>query len=236
MRTATKVIAAFVASGTLTAAAIGLARSTSDGVAAATSPVTRAYAGEYSPTSTVTAKRQPSRSVAIARLKDAAGGSVGRVVFSTRGANTTVLVRINRLPDGFARSEWHGMHIHANDKADNGEGCIADATQPSNTWFLSVDGHFKGRGDVHGNHGADFPSPYVKADGTAIVAFTTDEFTAAELDGKALLLHAGRDNFGNIPLGTAPDQYTANSPEAITKTEGTGNAGDRIACAIIDVK
>ena len=55
----------------------------------------------------------------------------------------------------------------------------------------------------------------------------------AELPGKAVILHAGADNFGNVPVGTGPDQYTANSAAATTKTGNTGNAGDRIACGVI---
>ena len=55
----------------------------------------------------------------------------------------------------------------------------------------------------------------------------------ADLAGKAVIVHAGADNFGNIPLGAALDQYTANDPAAVAKTQNTGNAGDRIACGVI---
>lgn len=233
MRPSTKALATAVAASALAATGIAIAgSSTSDSSSKSTSRANSitgesAYNNGY-PT------KGAGKSVAIADLKDAAGAPVGRVTFVTRGKATNVVVRIKRLPDGFARSDWHGMHIHANDDPANGTGCIADVTQPSNTWFLSVDGHFTGgQGRVHGDHAADFPSSFVKADGTAFVAFSTDEFTASDVAGKGLLLHAGRDNYGNIPLGSAPDQYTANSPEAIKKTDATGNAGDRIACAVI---
>jgi Cu/Zn superoxide dismutase len=46
-------------------------------------------------------------------------------------------------------------------------------------------------------------------------------------------LHQGPDNYGNVPVGTAPNQYTANSAEATTLTQNTGNAGARIGCAVI---
>jgi Cu/Zn superoxide dismutase len=36
-----------------------------------------------------------------------------------------------------------------------------------------------------------------------------------------------------VPIGEALDQYTANAPDATTKTQNTGNAGDRIACGVI---
>jgi Cu/Zn superoxide dismutase len=38
---------------------------------------------------------------------------------------------------------------------------------------------------------------------------------------------------GNVPLGTAANQYTPNSADATTATAKTGNAGDRIACGVI---
>jgi Cu/Zn superoxide dismutase len=47
------------------------------------------------------------------------------------------------------------------------------------------------------------------------------------------VLHAGADNFGNVPVGANPDQYAANHQDAVTKTQNTGNAGDRIACGVI---
>jgi Cu-Zn family superoxide dismutase len=171
---------------------------------------------------------------AVAQLRDASGGRVGSAVMVTRRGHTHVIVRISRLPDGFARSDFHGLHFHANDNPANGSGCIADAAQPPATWFVSADGHLKGgEGRTHGDHMGDLPSPFIQADGTARLAFVTDAFRARDLVGKALILHAGRNNFGNVPVGTAPDQYTANSPAATTKTADTGNSGDRVACGVV---
>jgi Cu-Zn family superoxide dismutase len=63
--------------------------------------------------------------------------------------------------------------------------------------------------------------------------FTTDRFTPAGVVGRAVVLHAGPDNFGNVPMGSAADQYTANSPAAVVKTQATGNSGDRVACGVV---
>jgi Cu-Zn family superoxide dismutase len=54
-----------------------------------------------------------------------------------------------------------------------------------------------------------------------------------DLAGRVVIVHAGPDNFGNIPVGTDPNQYTPNSQSAIDRTAATGNAGDRIACGVI---
>ena len=130
------------------------------------------------------------------------------------------------------RDAFHGFHIHANADA-TGEGCVADPAQPSNTWFTSVGGHWKSGTQTHGQHLGDMPSVFVNANGSVETRFTISRIPLSELAGKAVVLHAGADNFGNVPIGAAADQYTANSADAITKTQNTGNAGDRIACGVI---
>ena len=128
---------------------------------------------------------------------------------------------------------FHGLHIHANDVSSNGDGCIADASQPSNTWFVSADGHWKhDPSEVHGQHAGDLPSVFVNSDGTASIEFDVDKLTSSEVIGRAVVLHAGPDNFGNVPVGATPDQYTPGAT-ALAKTQATGNAGDRFACGVI---
>ena len=60
----------------------------------------------------------------------------------------------------------------------------------------------------HGAHAGDLPPLLVNANGTASAAFETDRFTIAQLrdaDGSALMVHAGPDDFADIPTryGTA---------------------------------
>jgi len=166
-------------------------------------------------------------------LRDAAGQWVGRAHFRGMRGYTKVRVVLHRIPDGFARSDFHGLHLHANDDPANGEGCLADPNQPPATWFLSADGHFNPSDSTHGDRTGDMPSPYVMADGSAKLSFATDAFRPRDVVGRALILHAKRNNFGNVPVGDAPDEYTPNSPEAVTETADTGNSGDRIACGVV---
>ncbi len=164
-----------------------------------------------------------------ATLVDAAGGEIGTVKFHTDRHGTDVKVTL-RAGSSFATA-FHGFHIHAN---TDGAACTADATQPSSTWFTAVGGHWKAGTQTHGQHLGDLPSLYVNADGSATARFTIDKIAVADLAGKAVIVHAGADNFGNIPQAPGGlDQYTANSAEAVTKTQNTGNAGDRIACGVI---
>jgi Cu-Zn family superoxide dismutase len=128
----------------------------------------------------------------------------------------------------------HGIHIHANDVADNGEGCIADPSQPANTHFVSVDGHYNPAGATHGHHQGDMPALFFSEGGEAWMQFLTDRFQPDELRGRAVILHAASDNYGNVPVGDADDQYTPNSDAATEATAKTGNAGARIACGVIE--
>jgi Cu-Zn family superoxide dismutase len=72
-------------------------------------------------------------------------------------------------------------------------------------------------------------------DGEASLTTATPRFDVGDLVGRAVILHAGRDNFGNVPVGAAADQYTANSPAASTATANTGNAGARYGCGVIEL-
>jgi Cu-Zn family superoxide dismutase len=163
-------------------------------------------------------------------LKNAAGATVARVTFvRLRGDRVTVVATVS-FPG--IRAGFHGMHIHANDNPANGEGCVADPAQPANTHFVSADGHFNPTASTHGSHGGDTPGVNVLDDGSAFLSFV-EEIDLAAIAGRAVILHEGMDNFGNIPVGVELNQYTANSPAAVTLTQNTGNAGNRIGCGLI---
>jgi len=175
-----------------------------------------------------------ARPMATAVLRTAQGERIGRVEFFDRGRATTVEVRLH-IAGGTPVRAFHGLHVHANDVPKNGTGCVADPMAAASTWFVSADGHLKSEGENHADHLGDLPSVLVNAGGTAAATFTTDRISPRLLDGKAVILHAGRDNFGNVPVGTGVDQYTANGPQAEAKTLATGNAGDRFACGVLTV-
>jgi Cu-Zn family superoxide dismutase len=166
-------------------------------------------------------------------LRSAQGTEVGTVSFSPKSGHTEVKVRLADVPEAAGLDAFHGFHIHANDDPANGEGCVANPSDAPNKWFTSADGHLKQEGQVHGGHQGDMPSVYVNPDGTVESRFSLDRITVDDLDGRAVVLHAKADNFGNIPVGPATNQYDANTADATTLTAGTGNAGDRIACGVI---
>lgn len=163
-------------------------------------------------------------------LKDVDGESIGLITFTAVGDSTVVAVAAKLPPD---KAGIHGFHIHANDDPSNGEGCIADPQMPATTHFASADGHLNPGHAGHGHHMGDMPALFFTKDGIASMRFVTDTFHIHDLIGAAVVLHAGADNYGNIPVGENPDQYSANSDAATDLTAKTGNGGARIACGVI---
>ena len=170
---------------------------------------------------------------ARAVLRNASGQLQGVVTFKQQSGFVVVTAGTRGLSPGF-----HGFHVHANGDPANGTGCVADPAMPSNTWFVAVDGHYRLGAETHGAHQGDMPLLLLNGtgpgDSTARTRFRTDRFTVADIVGRAIVVHAGADNYANVPLGANADQYTANSQAAIDKTAATGNAGDRLLCGVVE--
>jgi Cu-Zn family superoxide dismutase len=156
--------------------------------------------------------------VMTAILRDVDDRWVGRV--SLRQAGELVMVRawVRSLTPGF-----HGFHVHTTGL------CEADA--PAGP-FTTAGGHYTGGDTVHGDHAGDMPSLLATAGGKAYLTFVTDRFTLADLrdaDGSAVMIHAARDNFANIPT-----RYLSGGvPGPDATTLATGDAGTRAACGVI---
>jgi len=162
------------------------------------------------------------------------GAEVGRVRFEDTKNKTRVQVDLTAMPKDAALEAFHGFHIHANSDPANGSDCVADPTKASSTWFVSADGHLNTTSHTHGDHTGDLPSVFVNNDSTVSMRFDIDRIAIADLVNRVVILHAKPDNFGNVPVGTADDQYTPGK-DALAKTQATGNASDRIACGVIRV-
>lgn len=154
---------------------------------------------------------------AHAVLRSQAGTRMGQVAFQQVGSR----VRIKAYVTGLApNSEFHGFHVHANGA------CTGD-------FVTSAGGHWNPGGATHGDHQGDLPVLYADAKGVARANYTTDAFTVAQMlgddGGVSVIVHAGRDNYANIP-----DRYTTADgagPDATTKA--TGDAGGRSACGVV---
>jgi len=142
---------------------------------------------------------------AVASLEPTKGSTTrGTVTFAQRGDRVRVTAQLSGLKPGAE----HGFHIHEKGDCSSGDG-------------MSAGGHFNPAGKPHGpqgapHHAGDMPSLRADAHGNASATFELAEVAigsgAADILGKGLIVH--RD----------PDDY---------KTQPTGNAGPRLACAVI---
>ena len=163
---------------------------------------------------------------AVAELRSASDEVLGTVTFLGHGSHATSVRVELALPAGApGLGDFHGLHVHA----------VGTCDPAANPVFGSAGGHWDTGGHTHGAHLGDLPSVLVGSDGTASLTTATPRFEVGDLAGHAVILHAGRDNFGNVPVGAAADQYTANGAAASTATANTGNAGARYGCGVIEL-
>jgi Cu-Zn family superoxide dismutase len=150
--------------------------------------------------------------------------------FSTGYVTLTVeTVGRGQLSPGF-----HGIHIHSVGKCEAHS--VAPAGGPAGD-FLSAGGHYRAPGHTENpesGESGDLTSLQVRGDGQALLVTTTDAFTKDDLVSGAktsIVIHAGPDNFANIPA----DRYRQSngSPGPDQMTMSTGDAGKRVACGVI---
>jgi len=149
-------------------------------------------------------------------LVNADGAAVGSVKLTKQGGTVIVRGEVEGLTPGF-----HGFHVHSVGQ------CVAP--------FTSAGGHYNPGGVGHGSHAGDMPSLLVLEDGTAMVQFATDRFAIADLfdaDGSAIIVHAGADNFANIPTRYQSTTEGVYGPDSATLA--TGDAGARVACGVVE--
>ena len=143
---------------------------------------------------------------ATANLQPTKGNNVrGKVDFQQRGDK----VRVTSNFTGLRPNGEFGFHIHEAGDCSSGDG-------------MSAKGHFNPHGKPHGNpqsgerHAGDLPSLKVEKNGRAKLDVTVDGISIGSgpgnIVGRGLIIHAQADDY---------------------KTQPTGNAGARSACAII---
>lgn len=148
----------------------------------------------------------PTAPRATATLMPTTGNTTaGTVQFVQVGGKVQVSGEVRGLKPGAE----HGFHVHEKGDCSSGDG-------------NSAGGHFNPLGRPHGQHGqgahhaGDLPS--LKADAAGVARFSFDSTTitvgsgATDVVGRGLIVH--RD----------PDDH---------RTQPTGNAGPRLACAAI---
>ena len=143
---------------------------------------------------------------AKADLQATRGSTVsGTVVFRQLGDR----VQVQALVAGLRPGREHGFHVHEAGDCRSGDG-------------MSTKGHFNPYGKPHAHystaerHAGDLPALRADAAGRAELTIELDVLSvaggSASVVGRGLIVHA------------SPDDY---------RTQPTGNAGARIACAVI---
>jgi Cu-Zn family superoxide dismutase len=143
---------------------------------------------------------------AKATLKDQKGAEVGVVNLTQTPAGVMLNLSLKGIPAG-----EHAFHIHA----------VGRCEAP----FASAGGHFNPAGHKHGlmvgpGHAGDMPNLHVPSSGMLQVEILNAAVTLEKgkpnsvfhSGGTAIVIHAGKDD---------------------DKSDPAGNAGDRIACGVI---
>jgi Cu-Zn family superoxide dismutase len=149
----------------------------------------------------------PDAPRAIAKLEPTKNGKAsGSVDFYQVGGKVRIVGKVSGLVPG----RQHGFHIHEAGDCSSGDG-------------MSAKGHYNPLGKAHAHfstparHAGDMPALSADANGDASFDTEVDVITVTagptSIVGRGLIVHAD------------PDDY---------KTQPTGNAGARIACAVIE--
>ncbi len=146
-------------------------------------------------------------------------------------SNGFATITIATTTGGFLSPGFHGVHIHKVGKCEPNSLAPGGGGAPGD--FLSAGGHLQLPGHT-GHSSGDLTSLQVRKDGSAMLVTTTDAFTMEDLttgEKTAIIIHAGADNFANIPA----DRYNQVSGPAgpDETTMSTGDAGKRVACGVI---
>ena len=151
------------------------------------------------------AQDQNTRSASFVDAEGQAAGSAELTAAAAGG----VIIRLDLT--GLPAGEWVAFHVHETGACD-----------PS-TGHKSAGGHFNpgskehGYNAANGPHAGDMPNQQVAGDGSIRAEVYNPMVTLDEAEagivGRALMIHAG------------PDDY---------KSQPSGDAGDRLACAVIE--
>lgn len=122
-----------------------------------------------------------------------AGAAIGSVYAEDTDSGLKLTPDLTALPPG-----PHGFHVHQNPS------CAAAEKQGQMQAALAAGGHYdpqttgKHLGPEGDGHKGDLPRLQVDPDGTATKPMMAPRLRVADLKGRALVIHAGSDNYSEI--------------------------------------
>jgi len=152
--------------------------------------------------------RNMSKKSALATF-DGRNNIQGYVKFHQQHDGVLITAKVYNLSDG-----EHGFHIHTKgDISDMDCKGACDHYNPTGTTH----------GGLEGGHAGDLGNIESK-DGFSLTILKTNKFKLADIIGRTIIIHADKDDLGLADPG---------DPVRYAESLKTGNAGARIACAII---
>ena len=139
---------------------------------------------------------------------DGIGKPIGTITLKDGPEKVIITPNLKGLPPG-----EHGFHLH-----EMGS-CAPAEKDGKKVAGLAAAGHFDPdatqahKGPGGGGHDGDLPKLVVSAKGEARAQLQVKGLKVADFEGKALVIHAGGDNFSDTP-------------------EPLGGGGERIACGV----
>ena len=136
--------------------------------------------------------------------------SIGTVTITAAPSGGVSLdPKLKGLPAG-----RRGFHVHENPNCGPAEKSGKSVAGEAAGAHWDPDKAGKHGSPTGGGHRGDLPALEVGADGTATKALVAPRLKLADLGGKALVIHAGGDNYSDSP-------------------KPAGGGGERIACGLV---
>ncbi|MEP0547854.1 MAG: superoxide dismutase family protein [Rhodothermales bacterium] len=131
-----------------------------------------------------------------------AGSAQGTVKFYEMDDALRVTISLRDLDPGM-----HGFHIHQNPSCDaadtDGDGMMEPAGAAGGHWDPhNTNNHGAPTENVSDKHAGDLGNIEAGPDGTATTTFTVTDFDH-DVDGRAIVVHSGRDDLETDPAGGA---------------------------------
>jgi Cu-Zn family superoxide dismutase len=140
------------------------------------------------------------------------GKPAGTVTLKETKDGVTLEPKLKGLPPG-----EHGFHVHEKGSCDAAEKEGKKVAGQAAGGHFDPDATKAHKGPAGGGHKGDLPKLEVSEKGDASGKLEAKGLKLADLEGKALMIHAGGDNYSDTP-------------------KPNGGGGDRIICGVVPAK